>query len=313
MIRRPPRSTLFPYTTLFRSLLGVSFSGLGGAASAPDMTEFFGPSGPAPVASLSPTSLTFASQSVGTASAAPTVTLSNTGTATLTISSIVASGDFAETDNCGGSLASGGHGSISVTFTPTASGARTGSSSVTDSASGSPQTVGLTGTGAAPTTTASLSPTSLTFASQTVGTTSAAQTVTLSNTGTATLAISTILASGDFAQTNNCGGSLAVGGNCAINVTFSPTASGTRTGSLRATDNTSGSPQTVSLTGAGSSIAADFSLSVAPTSGTITAGQSATFTLNVTPSGGFNQAVNLTCGGAPQAATCPISPAAVTR
>jgi len=293
-------------------LLGVSFSGLGGAASAPDMTEFFGPSGPAPVASLSPTSLTFASQSVGTTSAAQTVTLSNTGTATLTISSIVASGDFAETDNCGGSLASGGNCSISVTFTPTASGTRTGSSSVTDNASGSPQTVGLTGTGAAPTTTASLSPTSLTFASQTVGTTSAAQTVTLSNTGTATLAISSIVASGDFAQTNNCGGSLAVGGNCAINVTFSPTASGTRTGSLRATDNTSGSPQTVSLTGAGSSIAADFSLSVAPTSGTITAGQSATFTLNVTPSGGFNQAVNLTCGGAPQAATCTISPAAVT-
>src|SRR5437667_184648 len=165
---------------------------------------------------------------------------------------------------------------------------------------------------AAPAPAASLSPTSLTFASQTVGTTSAAQTVTLSNTGTATLAISSIVASGDFAQTNNCGGSLAVGGNCAINVTFSPTASGTRTGSLRATDNTSGSPQTVSLTGAGSSIAADFSLSVAPTSGTITAGQSATFTLNVTPSGGFNQAVNLTCGGAPQAATCTISPAAVT-
>src|SRR2546429_3031385 len=151
MIRRPPRSTLFPYTTLFRSLLGVSFSGLGGAASAPDMTEFFGPSGPAPVASLSPTSLTFASQSVGTTSAAQTVTLSNTGTATLTISSIVASGDFAETDNCGGSLASGGNCSISVTFTPTASGTRTGSSSVTDNASGSPQTVGLTGTGAAPT------------------------------------------------------------------------------------------------------------------------------------------------------------------
>src|SRR5437867_618476 len=293
-------------------LLGVSFSGLGGAASAPDMTEFFGPSGPAPVASLSPTSLTFASQSVGTTSAAQTVTLSNTGTATLTISSIVASGDFAETDNCGGSLASGGNCSISVTFTPTASGTRTGSSSVTDNLPGSPPTVALTCTATAPTTMASLSPTSLTFASQTVGTTSAAQTVTLTNTGSAALAITTISTSGDFAETDNCGSSVAVGGNCAINVTFSPTASGTRTGSLRATDNTSGSPQTVSLTGAGSSIAADFSLSVAPTSGTITAGQSATFTLNVTPSGGFNQAVNLTCGGAPQAATCTISPAAVT-
>jgi hypothetical protein len=68
----------------------------------------------------------------------------------------------------------------------------------------------------------------------------------------------------------------------------------------------------VSLTGTSSSTAADFSLSASPTSGTITAGQAATFTLNVTPSGGFNQAVNLTCGGAPPAATCMISPAAVT-
>src|SRR5207302_984554 len=135
----------------------------------------------------------------------------NTGTATLTISSIVASGDFAETDNCGGSLASGGNCTISVTFTPTASGTRTGSSSVTDNASGSPQTVGLTGTGAAPTTTASLSPASLTFASQTVGTTSAAQTVTLTNTGSAALAITTISTSGDFAETDNCGSSVAVG------------------------------------------------------------------------------------------------------
>ena len=267
---------------------------------------------PTTTASLSPTSLTFASQTVGTTSAAQTVTLSNTGTATLAISSIVASGDFAQTNNCGGSLAVGGNCAINVTFSPTASGTRTGSLRVTDNASGSPQTAGLTGTGTAPTTTASLSPASLTFASQTVGTTSAAQTVTLTNTGSAALAITTISTSGDFAETDNCGSSVAVGGNCAINVTFSPTASGTRTGSLRATDNTSGSPQTVSLTGAGSSIAADFSLSVAPTSGTITAGQSATFTLNVTPSGGFNQAVNLTCGGAPQAATCTISPAAVT-
>src|SRR5438270_144035 len=151
---------------------------------------------------------------------------------------------------------------------------------------------------------ASVSPTSLTFGSQTVGTTSAAQTVTLT--------ITSIVASGDFAASNTCGGSLAAGGNCSISVTLTPTASGTRTGSLSVTDNATGSPQTVSLTGTGSSTAADFSLSVSPTSGTITAGQSATFTLSVTPSGGFNQTVSLSCGGAPQAGTCAISPGAVT-
>ena len=159
---------------------------------------------------------------------------------------------------------------------------------------------------------ASVSPTSLTFGSQTVGTTSAAQTVTLSNTGSAALTITSIVASGDFAASNTCGGSLAAGGNCSISVTLTPTASGTRTGSLSVTDNATGSPQTVSLTGTGSSTAADFSLSVSPTSGTITAGQSATFTLSVTPSGGFNQTVSLSCGGAPQAGTCAISPGAVT-
>ena len=159
---------------------------------------------------------------------------------------------------------------------------------------------------------ASLSPTSLTFASQTVGSSSAAQTVTLSNTGGAALTITSIAASGDFAETNNCGSSLAASGNCTISVTFTPTASGTRTGSLGVTDNAAGSPQTVSLTGTGSGTAADFSLSVSPASGTITAGQSATFTLSVASSGGFNQTVSLSCGGAPQAGTCTVSPTAVT-
>src|SRR5207302_10244294 len=95
---------------------------------------------------------------------------------------------------------------------------------------------------------ATLSPTSLTFAGQSVGSTSAAQTVTLSNTGSATLSISGIAASGDYAQTNNCGTSLGVGTSCAINVTFAPTTSGPRTGSLSITDNDSASPQITTLT-----------------------------------------------------------------
>src|SRR5260370_42324695 len=78
---------------LIAELLGASFSGLGGAATAPDMAEFFGTSGPAPVVSLSATSLTFASQTVGTTSAAQSVTLSNTGNASLSLTSISASGD----------------------------------------------------------------------------------------------------------------------------------------------------------------------------------------------------------------------------
>jgi len=284
------------------------------ASGSPQMVSLTGTGiGPTTTASVSPTSLTFASQNVGTTSAAQTVTLTNTGSATLTITGISASGDFAETDNCGSSVAVGANCAISVTFTPTASGTRTGTLSVADNTSGSPQSVKLTGTGAtgsAPV--VSLSPSSLTFASQTVGTTSAAQGVTLNNTGSASLTITSIAASGDFAEADNCGTSLAAGGNCTINVTFTPTASGTRTGTLSITDNASGSPQSVKLTGTGSSSTGDFSLSTSPTSGTITAGQSAAFTLNVSPSGGFSQTVSLACSGAPQAGTCTISPSSVT-
>src|SRR5262249_30988258 len=147
--------------------------------------------------------------------------------------------------------------SISVTFTPTATGARSGTLSVSDNATGSPQTVGLSGTGVAPI--ASLSPTSLSFGGQNVGATGAAQTVTLSNTGTAPLTLSSIAASGDFSQTNNCGSTVAAGANCAIQVTFSPTVTGTRTGTLTITDNAAGSPQSVSLSGTGTTPLASLS------------------------------------------------------
>jgi len=97
----------------------------------------------------------------------------------------------------------------------------------------------------------SLSPSNLTFASQNVSTTSAAQSVTLSNTGNASLSITSIATTGDFAQTSNCGASVAAGANCQVSVTFKPTTNGQRSGSLSVTDNASGSPQSVSLTGTG--------------------------------------------------------------
>ena len=93
-----------------------------------------------------------------------------------------------------------------------------------------------------------LSASNLTFGSQTVNVTSSPQAVMLSNTGTIPLEITNILASGDFSQTNTCGATLAVGANCTINITFTPTVAGTRTGSVTITDNAPGSPQTVALT-----------------------------------------------------------------
>jgi alpha-tubulin suppressor-like RCC1 family protein/Leucine-rich repeat (LRR) protein len=106
-------------------------------------------------------------------------------------------------------------------------------------------------TQAAPAPVVSLTPTSLTFASTAVGSTTVAQTVILSNTGNAALSITSIAASGDFAQTYNCGASLAASSSCSINTTFTPTAGGPRTGGLTITSNAAGSPHTVNLGGNG--------------------------------------------------------------
>lgn len=206
--------------------------------------------GIAPAVCLSSTSLSFGNQFVGTSSQPQTITVTNCGTAMLAINSITINGDFTQTNVCPASLAAGASCTIQVTFTPTAMGTRTGTLCLTDNAPGSPQCINLTGTGIAPV--VNFSPTSLSFGNQNVGTTSPAQTVILSNSGTATLAISSISTSGDFAQTNNCGTSLAAGTSCAILVTFMPTALGTREGTLTVTDNAFGSPQqTTSLSGEG--------------------------------------------------------------
>ena len=201
------------------------------------------------LAALAPTSLTFSGTQVGTTSSAQVVTLTNQGNANLTISGIAISGNYAQTNNCSGTLAASASCTINVTFTPTATGIRAGTLSVTDSAAGSPQTVALTGTGQ--TALAALAPTSLAFLSSAVGTTSAAQAVTLTNQGTASLSITNIGITGDYAQTNNCSGALAASASCTINVTFTPTATGARNGTLAVTDSAAGSPQTVTLSGTG--------------------------------------------------------------
>ncbi len=154
-----------------------------------------------------------------------------------------------------------------------------------------------------------LTPTSLTFPAQDVGTTSAPQTVTVDSKGDAPLAISNISISGDFAETNTCTAPLPLGSSCTISVTFTPTAGGTRNGTLTITDNAPGSPHRISLVG-GSGAA--FSVSASPTSAVVTAGQTASFTLTVTPASGFTSKVTLRCDGAPRATNCSVSPAEVS-
>ena len=150
--------------------------------------------------------------------------------------------------------------------------------------------------------TAAFSPSSLTFASQAVGATSAAQTVTLNNTGNAALTLTSITLTGtnpgDFAQTNKCGSSVGAGGNCTINVTFTPAASGTRSAAVTLTDNATGSPQTVSLTGTGSNPLPTLT-SLSPASATAGAGAQ-TLTINGT---NFLSTSTVTYNGVGHAAT----------
>lgn len=204
-----------------------------------------------PSAAASPASLPFPTQLVGTSSAARKVTLTNTGTENLVLSSIATSGDFSQTNTCGSTLAPGANCFANVVFKPTAIGMRTGTLTFTDNASGSPQAVALSGTG----TVVRLMPTALNFGNQTVGTTSPPKSVTLTNTGSTPLNVTSITVTGtnasDFVQTNNCGTSVAAHASCTINVTFRPIAKGRRTAAVSISDDGGGSPQTVMLAGTG--------------------------------------------------------------
>jgi subtilase family serine protease len=208
--------------------------------------------GSSPVVTLSVTSLAWGNVVVGATAAAKPVTLTNSGPGTLNIGGIAVSGDFAlatSTKPCGSTLAVGKNCIIKVTFTPTQIGARTGTLTISDNAANSPQTVALSGTGSVQ---AKLTPASATFATEKVGVSSPAKVFTLTNEQTVALTGIAISTSGDFAvSTTTCTTSLAAKGTCTISVVFTPTATGTRTGTLSVADSAVGSPQTSSLKGTG--------------------------------------------------------------
>jgi P pilus assembly chaperone PapD len=284
-----------------------------------------------PTLTVSPTSLNFGTVLIPSTSPAQTVTLTNNTNAAITFTSAVMNGspaaantDYMVTNSCSGSIPFGATNTctVSVTFKPTVVGSETATLQLTDIDSTSPQNIALTGTGANPAPAVGLTPTSLTFGSQLLNTTSAAQTVTLTNTGTAPLTIISITASGDFTETSTGASAcpitppatpLAAGANCTISVTFTPTATGARTGTLTITDSASGSPHTVGLTGTGTNTPADFTLGAAPTTVTVAQGAVSTpVTITVNPTNGFNSAVALTCAGAPVNSTCALSPVSIT-
>ena len=240
------------------------------ASGSPQMVSLSG-TGAAAAASLSPSSLSFPSQLVGSSAVPQSVTLTNSGNAALNVTGLTVSGanagSFTQTNNCGASLAAGSSCTIVVIFAPSTSGLLAATLTVSDNASGSPQTVGLSGTGSA--VSANGSTEALAFGSLPTGTVSPAQTVVLSNTGTAALSITGIVIAGanagSFGASNNCGSSLPAGANCTITVSFSPAATGNLSAVLSVTDNATTGPQTVSLTGTGTTTAPGQTVSVVPT------------------------------------------------
>ncbi len=228
------------------------------AAGAPHSVNLTG-TGTAPAASVTPTSISFGTQAVGTTSASRTVTVTSTGSAPLTMSTVSLAGPQATafrivTNGCAGKvLAPGASCTVDVAFAPSASGSAAATLQISDDAPNKPQLVSLSGTGGS--VAATVSPTSLSW-TQRLQATPNVKSVTLKSTGTATLQITSLTLGGtnpavfSIRSTSTCtaGKTLAPGASCRVDLTFVPTAKGTFTATLSIITNAA-QPSTVKLTG----------------------------------------------------------------
>jgi hypothetical protein len=273
---------------------------------------------------LTPLGLTFSPQTVGVASATQQLTLTNSGDQSVQSIAVQSSSpDFIGASNCGTALAGHSSCAILVSFVPSEVGPETAVVSVSDvipegvTSDQRTQQVALSGTGVAPASVVSVSPSSLNFAQYSLNQTSPPQTITITNNGGSTLTgIQSPIVTGDFAiapGSNTCGSSLSAAkpdNTCTMSVTFTPTAVGSRTGTLTFIA-ANLSPQVISLTGTGTSAA--FTMWVSGSASTvITNGQNTTFTIDMS---GPKGVVTLTCSVAPNSpnVSCPNpSPVSLT-
>ncbi len=207
------------------------------------------------IATLTSTaSQTFPTQAVGSAAATLAWSYRNDGAAPMTLSSPTLTAPLSVTGNTCTSVVSGQSCALTVTNTYAVAAQAASQSFSPQGASNTP--AGATAIYTVQQGTLTVAPASVAFSSQTTGTSSAVRAVTLTNTGTASLPVSAISVSagaGDFTQSNNCGSSLAVNGTCTVNVTFSPSTAGSRTGTLTITAN--GAPTNLPLSGTGVAVA----------------------------------------------------------
>lgn len=252
------------------------------ANNSPQTVSLSGVATSSPTLGFSPGSINFGNQAYGTSSAAVPITVTNTSGSTVSSLNIAVSGTnisyFPESNNCPTSLTAGSNCTIYVSFAPTASGSFGAAVVVTSNASGSPQSIGVSGTGIAP---VILSTSSIAFGTVLTGASKTATAIKLTNEMSVALTGINISISGAaaFTQTNTCGTSLAAGAQCSLSVKFAPTTSGTQTGTVSITDNAANSPQTVALQGTG-----EYPISFTPTSlgfGSVTVGNHSTKTVTV--------------------------------
>jgi hypothetical protein len=216
------------------------------AANSPHLIALSG-TGVIPVGFL-PAQISFPSQSIGTTSNASSFTMTNNLSVPLNISSIATSSVYAQTNTCGASLAAGASCTVSVTFSPTAAQFYPSTVTIIDNAANSPQTIAIGGTGVLPVT---YSPKLMSLPNQGIQSTSNAYPITITNNQPTPLAISSIQTAAPFAQTNNCGTTLAGGQSCTVNVTFSPAAIQYYSSTVTITDNAANSPHIIPIVGNG--------------------------------------------------------------
>ncbi len=271
---------------------------------------------------LSQSALTFANTQVGSASAAQSILLTNTGTTTLHVLGTFAPADFTTTTTCA-TLLPGGTCSLSVAFTPTSASTaslRAGTLEVQSDATDSLEFVSLIGSSsAAPLT---LSPATLNFGSVDLGSSSTLSLSVANNSGSP-VTFTGVSAIGDYSVAGGTcpanGSTLAAGSTCSLQVTFTPSATGTRTGTLNLSSNATALPLTVPLTGVGVQVVLSPSITLTVNGAsaatvTVKSGTAANYPLTVTPVNGFTGTVALTCTPviAAQYASCSLLASTLT-
>ena len=262
---------------------------------------------------VNPANLVFPAQSLKATSQTQTITVTN-GDNLQTLSSIGLSGtnlgDFAETNTCPiapAQMAVGATCTITVSFTPSGAGLRKAFLTITDAIPANTLVVNLSGS----TSTVTLSTSSLTFSGQQIGIPSAPQAVTVTNSGSGALIFTSITASGDFSETDDCTKvPLQSGSTCVIQVIYTPSAVGPSFGAITLADSGTGSPQTILTTGTGLKLP-PFQISSLTATPAVPAGKAANFAISVVSPNGFTQPVALNCI-APATITCSIAPSVVT-